>query len=377
MVEPRVHAIAGTLVRMQITFASRVHACLLGGALGDAFGYLVETDDVAAITKKFGRQGLVELSQANGPVYFSDDTQLTLYTVDGLADALEWAQQGVPADPTACLWLAYLRWLRSQGESPALESTPVPPLRWIDGQEVLQHQRRPGKACVRSLKTGEMGTLFRPIDAEAKGCGSVMRSAPFGLISHLEPATVAQMSMNGAALTHGHPVAIQASAGFSWLIQQLAVAELPLAEAVTSMLEYLRNLPAEPELLTRLETAVALSKLLDGEAVLTGDLLSDALGEGWVAEQALALAVYAVLATSAPGVSLTEHFLAALRIAANHRGDSDSVASIAGNILGAYYGQDCLPESWLAVAEAPELIRTMADLLLRSSGIAPSGVAEA
>lgn len=358
---------------MEISFASRVHACLMGGALGDSFGYLVEFDDLAAIRRKFGVDGLFDLSQATGPVHFSDDTQLTLYTVDGLADALEWAQQGVPADPTACLWLAYLRWLRSQGEKPVLDSAPLPPLRWIDGQQILQHQRHPGQACLASLKTGEMGTLLRPINVEAKGCGSVMRSAPFGLISHLEPSTIAQLSMNAAALTHGHPVAIQASAAFSWLIYQLAVAELALPEAVTSMLDYLRSLPAEPDLLARLETAINLSSL----EMLDGDQLCDAIGEGWVAEEALAVAVYAVLSTAneTTGATPTAHFLAAMRTAANHRGDSDSTASIAGNILGAFYGQTCLPEGWLQLAEAPELIHEMAEALLRASGIEASGIA--
>lgn len=357
---------------MQISFASRVRACLSGGALGDAFGYLIEFDDVAAIRRKFGPAGLLDLAQAASPAHFSDDTQLTLYTVDGLAEALEWAQQGVPADPTACLWLGYLRWLRSQGEAPVLESTPVPPLRWIDGQEVLQHRRHPGKACLSSLKSGEMGTVFRPIDVEAKGCGSVMRSAPFGLIGHLDAATVARMSMNGAALTHGHPVAIQASAGFSWLIHQLAVAQLPLHQAVASMLDYLRGLPAEPELLDRLETAVQLSST----ELLTGDRLSEALGEGWLAEEAVAIAVYSALATSTQksSASASEHFRSAIRLAANHRGDSDSTASITGNILGAHYGEACLPQDWLRSAEAPELIRAMADLLLQASGIETSNI---
>ena len=40
---------------------------------------------------------------------------MTLYTADGLLEALEWANDGVAADINACLWLAYLRWLGTQG----------------------------------------------------------------------------------------------------------------------------------------------------------------------------------------------------------------------------------------------------------------------
>jgi len=49
------------------------------------------------------------------------------------------------------------------------------------------------------------------------------------------------------------------------------------------------------------------------------------LSAGWVAEEALAIAVYCVL-------SYPDDFAAAVRLAANHSGDSDSTAAIAGNI---------------------------------------------
>ena len=98
-----------------------------------------------------------------------------------------------------------------------------------------------------------------------------------------------------------------------------------------------------------------------------------------MAEEALAVALYAVLAT-APGTGTeTEtasagtgaaeaHFRAAIAVAVNHSGDSDSTASIAGNILGAYYGEQCLPAGWLAALEAPEVIRGMASRLAAVTG---------
>ena len=92
------------------------------------------------------------------------------------------------------------------------------------------------------------------------------------------------------------------------------------------------------------------------------------LGEGWVAEEALAVGLYAVLATATGGSGAAptpeEHFKAAIAVAVNHSGDSDSTASIAGNILGAYYGEACLPADWLDVLEAPDVIRGMADQLV-------------
>ena len=93
---------------------SRIHGCLLGGALGDSLGYAVEFDDISTIRARFGPDGLRDFSALDGGSHFSDDTQLTLYTVDGLLEALEWANSGVAADTNACLWLAYLRWLATR-----------------------------------------------------------------------------------------------------------------------------------------------------------------------------------------------------------------------------------------------------------------------
>lgn len=327
----------------------------MGGALGDALGYLVEGDSRAEITAKYGRAGLVDLTQADGPVHFSDNTQMSLYTLDGLLEALEWANDGVGADLNACVWLAYLRWLASQGITAAARA-PVPQKRWIDRQSVLHHQRRPDAACVSALVTGEMGTAFRPLNPQSQGAGALTRAAPFGLLATIPAETVHKLSSDAAALTHGHPSAGQSAAAFSWLIHALCAGGLGLRAAAESARDRAANEKgADASLLSRLDAALTLSTH-DGEP-LSGAGLTDALGLGRVAEEALAVAVYAVLATAAPTVSPVEHFLAALRLAVNHDGASAATGSVAGNILGAYYGEAAPPEAWLQLGEAPELIR--------------------
>jgi ADP-ribosylglycohydrolase len=363
---------------------SRIHGCLLGGALGDSLGYAVEFDDIAAIRARFGPAGLQDFSMLDAGSRFSDDTQMTLYTADGLLEALEWANDGVAADINACLWLAYLRWLGTQGV-PVPASAPVQPPRWIDGQEVLKNRRAPGNACLSGLATGEMGTVQRPVNPDSKGCGTVMRSAPFGLIPHLEPETVYKLSSDAASLTHGHPAARQSAGVFSLVIHGLATGR-ELREAAESALGQLRGgvlrrgEDPDADLVARLEAALRLAGGTPGpgDALSPEDLVRE-LGEGWVAEEALAVALYAVLATvpetaaeSATAAAAEEraeaHFRAAIAIAVNHSGDSDSTASIAGNILGAYYGEQCLPAGWLAALEAPEVIRGMASRLAAVTG---------
>lgn len=342
---------------------SRIHGCLLGGALGDALGYAVEFDSIADIRRRFGPQGLTGLEQLSGPRHFSDDTQLTLYTADGLVEALEWANAGVGADVNACLWLAYLRWLATQGED-AGASAPVPQPRWIDGNEVLRQQRHPDKDCISGLATGEMGTSARPVNPAAKGPGTVMRSAPFGLVPHIAPDAVYKLSADAAALTHGHPAAHQSAGIFSLLIHRLVSGD-GLRDAAAGVCAHAAGLPAvAPELPGRLEAALSLAE----KGVVAPGELVQVLGGGWLAEEALAVALYAVLATLPPDDAVIRperHFRDALAVAVNHSGGSDTAASLAGNILGALYGEDCLPAPWLDVLEAPEVIRGMAEQLVK------------
>jgi len=41
-------------------FKDRVHGCLFGGAIGDAFGYEVEFKSLASIHDEFGDKGITE-----------------------------------------------------------------------------------------------------------------------------------------------------------------------------------------------------------------------------------------------------------------------------------------------------------------------------
>jgi ADP-ribosylglycohydrolase len=353
--------------------ASRIHGCLLGGALGDSLGYAVEFDDISTIRRRFGPDGLRDFSSLDGGSHFSDDTQLTLYTVDGLLEALEWANSGVAADTNACLWLAYLRWLATQGV-PVPEAAPFQPPRWIDSHGVLKHRRAPGNACLSGLATGEMGTFFRPVNPGSKGCGTVMRSAPFGLVPYIAAEAIYKLSADAASLTHGHPAARQSAGIFSLVIHALTAGK-GLREAAVYALGQLdaghlrKGEEPDPDVIARLEAALRLGSA--GVVLEPEDLVSE-LGQGWVAEEALAVALYAVLATE-PGPTAAAghpeaHFRAAIAVAVNHSGDSDSTASIAGNILGAFYGEDCLPAQWLAALEAPEVIRGMASQLAAVTG---------
>ena len=65
---------------------SYYHGCLMGGAIGDAFGAPVEFMSYDKIIMKYGQEGLISLTLPfeGNRALITDDTQLTLFTAEGL-----------------------------------------------------------------------------------------------------------------------------------------------------------------------------------------------------------------------------------------------------------------------------------------------------
>ncbi|MGM0929289.1 MAG: ADP-ribosylglycohydrolase family protein [Actinomycetota bacterium] len=339
-------------------YASRVRGCLLGGALGDQLGAAVEFDSFDEITGRFGADGLRDFSQLPEPGHFTDNTQLTLYSLDGLTEALEWANAGTAADEAACLWLAYLRWYATQeGRFP--DNAPAPQPRWIDGQSVLHARRAPAEACLSGLATGEMGTRARPVSPDARDGSTVTRSAPFGLLPFVDDQTVQRLATDGSALTHGHPAAHRSAATLATLIRLLVHEQATLPGAAVAMLARTEQDAGAAALAGRLRAAVELS----AHGPVASSDLTAALGAGRAAEEALSIALYAALAT-ADSATPEQHFRRGVAAAINHDGESAATGSLAGSLLGAHYGEAALPAEWLAALEGPEVILGMAERFL-------------
>lgn len=345
-------------------YASRVLGLLAGGAAGDALGYTVEFSSLEQIRADYGDAGLahplqVPAIRAGGSIPVSDDTQMTLFVLDGLLDWIEWANEGSMADPAASVWLSCLRWYRTQtGEVP--EGAPQPPVRWLDAHSELNVRRGPGNACLTGLSSPDMGLPHQPQNPDSKGCGTVMRSAPYGMVPGLEDHLVVSLARQGAVLTHGHPAAWTASSAFALMVSRLMSGH-GFAEAVAAALDWLDTVADDGGTAAAVRAAVALAGPASRPGGPTGVLPSE-LGEGWVAEEALAVAVYSVLATGGESAQPTTHFRAALPLAINHGGDSDSTGALAGQLLGAHYGMTIFPDgavpAWLGerriIAEAAD-----------------------
>lgn len=160
-----------------------------------------------------------------------------------------------------------------------------------------------------------------------------------------------------AEITHKHPLGILPASLLTYLIEKLMGTESPTSAQIATMIReglyYLRNLyPEWSQYITELQDLMdktiqtANTDSTDQEAIRQ-------LGEGWVADEALAIALLCVL-------RYPNDFEKAVVAAVNHSGDSDSTGSITGNIVGAIVGYESIPHYYKDNLELRWLIEEIA-----------------
>ena len=322
--------------------------CLLGGAIGDALGWPVEFLKYNDIIKKFGQEGINDLVfSKNKKAEITDDTQMTLFTAEGILRAQSRGYEKGICDPTPVVYFAYKRWLNTQGYEREREYDWVYD-GWLLDIKELYERRAPGNSCLSALLFNKMGSISEPIN-NSKGCGGVMRVAPVGLFYEKEIAF--KMGADFAALTHGHPSGYLSSGALSLIIAYI-INGSDIETAVNETLIELKKYKNHEECYELLQKAVDLSKM----DIKSLDAINK-LGEGWVGEEALAISVYCAL-------KYKNDFKKALITSVNHNGDSDSTGAITGNILGAYLGINEIPKHWIDNVELTDEISQIADDLL-------------
>ena len=337
----------------------QVRGCLLGGAVGDALGAPVEFMSIDAIRDKYGPDGIADLDRAYGRVgAITDDTQMTLWTAEGMLRGITRNKEKGIGGPKCTIPFAYRRWLYTQDRRlPSRMDRHQRSLTLGDGDDMhpgwllsvreLHAARAPGNTCLRALRAPELGTRERPLNG-SKGCGGVMRVAPLAL-PPTDPEVGFDVACEAAALTHGHVTGWLASGALVWLLCRVRDG-VDLETAAIDTVDRISREPGHEETSRALLAAWSLWRTKERP---TPERV-ESLGVGWVAEQALAIAVYAALASGGD-------FETGVRIAVNHSGDSDSTGSIAGQILGLALGESAIPRRWLERLELREEITAMAD----------------
>lgn len=154
--------------------------CLIGGAAGDALGYAVEFLDEGRIFQKYGKSGIREYDLTSGKALISDDTQMTLFTANGLLlGTTRGRTRGIMGTYPSYIAYCYKEWYRTQTERFPLECDCGYHYTWLSHLPELFSRRAPGMTCLSAIESGCSGTVDKPINS-SKGCGGVSRRMPCG-----------------------------------------------------------------------------------------------------------------------------------------------------------------------------------------------------
>lgn len=280
----------------------KAEAILFGLALGDALGWPTEFLKLPTIYARYGENGIQE---PPNPALYTDDTQMTIALTNGLLDV------GLDAS------------LDSQMEAIAK--------RFIEWKNSPENNKAPGNTCMAAVRRLETGMAWRQAGiVSSKGCGSAMRVATIGYLYQNDETKLREIAMQSGIITHGHPAAVAGSIAAAYLVK--------LALDGVAPEEYLRRVMVFCE---------GISEDFDKAMIRVSHVLGWGsethamrhLGEGWIAEEAVALALYCVL-------RYPDDYVAAVRRGATSEGDSDSIACIAGGIIGARLGLAAIPQDW-------------------------------
>lgn len=315
--------------------------CLIGGSIGDALGWPVEFRRLSDIKHRFGENGITDLVKKGETAEITDDTQMTIFTADGLLKSAikQFGDEKLP--DMDIVYKSYQDWLNTQYGSYGENENG-----WISNIKGLYALRAPGNTCTGSLERGIPGSIEKHIN-NSKGCGGVMRVAPAGLMYYKNPKLAFEVGARCAALTHGNPSAYLPAGVHSAIIANLVQGK-SLTDAVDESIEILKGYNGNEDTLNLLEQAktLAASEVEPQKAIRM-------LGEGWHGDEAIAISVYCALKSP-------DDFEKALIMAVNHDGDSDSTGAIVGNILGAYLGEDKIPAKWKNSVELSAELRQLA-----------------
>jgi ADP-ribosylglycohydrolase len=304
----------------------RVMATVLGAAVGDAMGHPTEFLSMDQIRAKYGPRGVTryELYWARGGRRFApytDDTQMAELVLRGLLDRTSNADLDGTMRKLAS---SFVNWSRHpQGG-----------------------HRAPGGACLAGCRQLELGVPWAEAGGlTAGGCGSVMRAYPFGLI-FVDTDKAERWAVEHSKLTHRDPIALAACAamavGTSLLLGDAKV-PVATAEMVGTACRYS---PRTAEMIAR--------AIDDARSNVPPEVVFDRL-RAWSAHEAIAAAVYIL-------ERHPDDMRAAILEGANTPGDSDSIASIAGALVGAHAGTVSLPLEWVQDLERSDELQLLAQM---------------
>ena len=313
------------------TLADRVAGAVLAAAVGDALGHATEFMSMPAIRDRFGPAGATgferwgEADDGRRVALFTDDTQMAECVLRSLIDAGEATDREATMADLAGRFVAWAR-------------------------NPIGGHRAPGNACLSGCRALESGADWRTAGGPtAGGCGSVMRVYPVGLrFAFADWREREWWAVAQSWPTHRDPIATAASAAMA-----AGVAGFVRGDDDREVFADMAAAACRHDYKTAGMICRALRAAEDGT---DPDSVYDKL-RGWAAHEAIAAGVFAAARhVGDPRAAILE--------AANTPGDSDSIATLAGALLGARNGLSSLPPEWVRDVERGGELLALAERLV-------------
>jgi len=291
--------------------------CLVGAAIGDGLGAWREGRGMAK------KEDIESLAGTLGELIYTDDTHMTIGVAESLVES-----KGFDGEHMAHTFI------RNHGNEPWRGYGPGPP------------------RIFRMIKSGE------PWDSAADklyqggsfGNGSAMRVAPVGLLYSNNPEELREIAYTSSSITHSHELGKEGAA-----IQAYAVAlalnappeeEIDKEDFLLKLHDFARNQLYKEKVA---EIRELLGEQDRGKVVAV-------LGNGIEAPRSVPTAIYSFLRQPK---SYKDPVIYAISLG----GDTDTIASMAGAISGAYLGVEAIPQEWRAKLEGRDHIEALAEKL--------------
>lgn len=342
-------------------YKNKVLGSMVGGAVGDALGYPVEFLSYRAIVAKYGEQGITRYDLNNkGVAEISDDTQMSLFTANGMLFCFtRYACRGVlGAEPADYIRDSYIEWYQTQTGD--IDYTKWH-YNWIREVKEMHARRAPGTTCLSAL---QHLSQHQEVKNNSKGCGGIMRVAPVPLFlanpvmeSPCTTDSIVDTTMKVAGITHKHPLGQLPAALLTYIIEKVLplayITQTQFCQYIHEGLNYLQKKYADQQVHLDVLKELAIKAITLSSQKKTDAEAISSLGEGWVAEETLAIALYCVL-------KYIDDFESAIIASVNHSGDSDSTGAVTGNIMGAILGYHSIPTHFTDKLELKWLIEELA-----------------
>jgi ADP-ribosylglycohydrolase len=291
---------------------NKARGIIYGLAIGDALGYPTEFMSLPRIKSAYGHLGIQDFPKMSA--IFSDDTQMSI----AIAEALIKSGEKDVESLMSAVKDEFIKWYHSP-----------------------ENNRAPGRTCLAGIAGMERGHHWLESGIpNSKGCGSAMRVAPIGYLYQNDSEKLKDVAHATGICTHGHPTGDAACIGAAYLVK-LVLDGINPDQMIPELLSYTSGISNEFD--------AAIQKINECLNWDDEEKTLEFLGEGWIGEEAVALALYCFLR------SPNDYKRMVLR-GANTNGDSDSIACIAGSISGAYLGIGAIPKEWIKRIEKSEYL---------------------